>query len=200
MSNRIDELIEEIRKLEEELEAEFKRKREEFHFIVEQRRVRFAEEVMRLQQQLKTGLFRYLTRAHPLNILTAPVIYSGFVPFALLDLFLWVYQTACFPIYGIPRVKRSEYLFFDRADLPYLNAIERFNCFYCAYANGLAAYTREIAARTEQYWCPIKHARRIRAAHDRYPRFFEYGDAESYRKGLERMRRRYEEQAEEGSH
>jgi len=199
MANRIDELIEEIRKLEEELEAEFKRKREEFHFIVEQRRVRFAEEVMRLQQQLKTGLFRYLTRAHPLNILTAPVIYSGFVPFALLDLFLWVYQTACFPIYGIPRVKRSEYLIFDRDDLPYLNAIERFNCFYCAYANGLAAYTREIAARTEQYWCPIKHARRIRAAHDRYPRFFEYGDAESYRKGLERMRRRYEEQAGEGS-
>ena len=197
MTNRIDELIEEIRKLEEELEAEFKRKREEFHFIVEQRRVRFAEEVRRLQQQLKTGLFRYLTRAHPLNILTAPVIYSGFVPFALLDLFLWVYQTACFPIYGIPRVKRSEYLFFDRTDLPYLNAIERFNCFYCAYANGLAAYTREIAARTEQYWCPIKHARRIRAAHDRYPRFFEYGDAESYRKGLERMRRRYEEQAGE---
>ena len=199
MANRIDELIEEIRKLEEELEAEFKRKREEFHFIVEQRRVRFAEEVMRLQQQLKTGLFRYLTRAHPLNILTAPVIYSGFVPFALLDLFLWVYQTACFPIYGIPKVKRSEYLIFDRDDLPYLNAIERFNCFYCAYANGLAAYTREIAARTEQYWCPIKHARRIRAAHDRYPRFFEYGDAESYRKGLERMRRRYEEQAGEGS-
>jgi len=40
------------------------------------------------------------------------------------------------------------------------------------YENGLAGYFREIAARTEQYWCPIKHARRIKAAHGRYPRFF----------------------------
>jgi hypothetical protein len=81
---------------------------------------------------------------------------------------------------------------FDRGDLPYLNAMEKFNCFYCSYANGLAGYFREVAARTEQYWCPIKHARRIRNAHQRYPRFFEYGDAESYRKGLERLRRQFE--------
>ncbi len=195
MTQRIDELIEEIEKLERELETEFRKKREELHSLAERERVRFAEEVMLLQQRLKKGLYRYLTQAHPLNLLTAPVIYSGFVPFALLDLFLWIYQAACFPIYGIPKVRRSEYLHFDRADLPYLNAIERFNCFYCAYANGLAAYAREIAARTEQYWCPIKHARRIRAAHDRYPRFFEYGDAESFRKGLEKLRKGYAEDA-----
>jgi hypothetical protein len=194
MANRIDELIGEIRRLEEELEAELEKKREAFHSLVEGKRVRFAEEVMRLQQHFKTGLYRYVTGAHPLNLLTAPIIYAGFVPFLLLDLFLWVYQSACFPIYGIPRARRSEYLVFDRSDLPYLNAIERFNCFYCAYANGLAAYAREIAARTEQYWCPIKHARRIRAAHGQYPRFFEYGDAESFRKGLEKLRKEYAEQ------
>ena len=194
MANRIDELIEELRKLEGELEAEIKRKREEFHSLVEGERVRLAEEVMRLEQRVKGGLFRYVTGARPLNLLTAPVIYAGFVPFLLLDLFLWIYQSTCFPIYGIPRARRSEYLVFDRGDLPYLNAIERFNCFYCAYANGLAAYAREIAARTEQYWCPIKHARRIRAVHNRYPRFFDYGDAESFRKGLERLRKEYNEQ------
>jgi hypothetical protein len=193
MTHRIDELIQKIKELEEEMEIEFKTKREEFQFIIEEKRVRFAEEVTRQHRRLKTGLYRYITRAHPLNILTAPVIYSGFVPFLLLDLFLWVYQRACFPIYAIPRVRRSEFLVFDRTDLPYLNAVERFNCFYCSYANGLAGYVREIAARTEQYWCPIKHARRLRAGHDRYPRFFEYGDAESYRKGLERLRKEYEE-------
>jgi hypothetical protein len=193
MTHRIDELIQKIRELEEEMEIEFRTKREEFQFIIEEKRVRFAEEVARQQRRLKTGLYRYITRAHPLNILTAPVIYSGFVPFLMLDLFLWIYQIACFPIYGIPRVRRSEFLVFDRTDLPYLNAVERLNCFYCSYANGLAGYVREIAARTEQYWCPIKHARRIRAAHERYPRFFKYGDAESYRKGLERLRKEYEE-------
>jgi hypothetical protein len=189
MTHRVDELIRKIRELEEELEIEFKNRREEFEFIIEEKRVRFSEELTRQHRRLKTGLYRYITRAHPLNVLTAPVIYSGFVPFLMLDLYLWIYQTSCFPIYGIPKVARSEYLVFDRTDLPYLNAVERFNCFYCSYANGLAAYAREIAARTEQYWCPIKHARRIRAAHGRYSRFFEYGDAESYRKGLERLRK-----------
>jgi len=83
---------------------------------------------------------------------------------------------------------RSDYLVLDRGDLPYLNILERFNCFYCGYANGLMGYAREISARTEQYFCPIKHARRILAAHEHYPSFFEYGDAESYRLGLERLR------------
>ncbi len=196
MPHRIDELISRIRELQEELEAEFNQRREEFHFIIEEKRVRFAEEVARQQRRLKTGLLRYLIEARPLNVLTAPVIYSGFVPFILLDIFLSLYQAICFPIYGIPKVRRAEYLIFDREDLPYLNLIEKFNCFYCSYGNGLMAYGREIAARTEQYWCPIKHARRIKAAHERYPRFFEYGDGESYQKGLERLRREYEKKGD----
>jgi len=77
-------------------------------------------------------------------------------------------------------------------ELPYLNVIEKFNCFYCSYANGLASYVREIGARTEQYWCPIKHARRIRDAHTHYNRFFAFGDAESFARGLERLRKELE--------
>ncbi len=195
MSQTIDDLILKIKELQEELEAEFKKKREQFEFIIEEKRVRFADEVARQQRRLKTGWLRYIIEARPLNLLTAPVIYAGFVPFALLDLFLGLYQAICFPIYGIPKARRSEYLVFDREDLPYLNWIEKFNCFYCAYGNGLMAYGREIAARTEQYWCPIKHARRIKAAHEQYPRFFEYGDAESYQKGLERLRQQYAAEA-----
>ena len=191
MNQQIDELIRKIQTLEEELEAELKRKRDEYQFIIEEKRVRFAEEVARQQRRFKTGLLRYLVTSRPQNLLTAPIIYAGFVPFLLLDLFLTSYQALCFPIYGIPKVKRSEYMVFDREDLPYLNIVEKFNCFYCSYGNGLAAYFREIAARTEQYWCPIKHARRLRSAHSSYPRFFEFGDAESYLKGLERIRKEY---------
>lgn len=188
MSPNIDDLIGKMHDLEEELEVEYRKKREQFDFIVKEKRVRFAEEIARQQRRLRTGLIRYILEARLLNILSAPLIYAGFIPFVMLDLFFLLYQTICFPIYGIPKVKRAEYLIFDREDLPYLNIIEKFNCFYCSYGNGLMAYGREIAARTEQYWCPIKHARRIRAAHDRYPRFFEFGDAESYKKGLERLR------------
>jgi len=192
MDYRIDEIIDRIKALEEELETEFEKKRAEFHLIIEEKRVRFAQEVVEQQRRLKTGALRYIVEAQPLAILTAPVIYSGFIVFLLLDIFVTSYQTVCFPVYGIPKVRRRDYLVFDREDLPYLNMIEKFNCFYCSYGNGLAAYLREVAARTEQYWCPIKHARRILSPHPRYSRFFEYGDAESFRKGLERLRTEYE--------
>lgn len=129
-------------------------------------------------------------------LLTAPLIYAGWIPFLLLDLFVTLYQAICFPIYGITKAKRGDYLVFDREGLKYLNAIEKFNCFYCSYCNGVAAFAREIAARTEQYWCPIKHARRLRAPHERYPQFFDYGDAEAYRLGLERLRKQYEDRTD----
>lgn len=188
MNQTIDDLIRRMHELEEELEGEYRKRREEFDFIIKEKRVRFAEEIARQQRRFKSGLFKYLLEAKFLNILSAPLIYSGFIPFLLLDLFLMTYQGICFPIYGIPKVVRADYLIFDRKDLPYLNIVEKFNCFYCSYGNGLMSFAHEIAARTEQYWCPIKHARRIRAAHSHYPRFFEYGDAVSYRKGLERLR------------
>ena len=186
--SRIEDLIDQMRELEAQTQLEFDKRRDDFAFTVEERRIRFSEEVSQLQRGLKTGLFKYITGSTLLKVITAPVIYAGVVPMVLLDLFLWLYQSICFPVYGIPKVKRSDYLELDRGDLPYLNVIEKMNCAYCGYANGLASYFREISARTEQYWCPIKHARRIQAAHNRYPMFFEYGDAESYRLGLERLR------------
>jgi len=186
--SRIDELIERIRELEEEMQSEFDRRRDDFRFVVEARRMQFSEEVVALQRISRVGLFKYITGASLASWLVSPVIYSGFVPMALFDLFLFVYQAICFPVYKISKVARSDYLVLDRGDLPYLNALEKFNCFYCGYANGLMAYGREVAARTEQYFCPIKHARRIVAAHEHYHGFFEYGDAESYRHGLERLR------------
>lgn len=189
MKQRIDELLARIQSLQDELEEEYRRTREEWAT----RKAELAEEFARQQRRYKTGLFRFLVRSRLLVVLTAPVIYAGWVPFLLMDLFVTLYQHLCFPIYGIPKVKRSEYLVFDREDLPYLNLIEKFNCFYCSYGNGVAAYTREVSARTEQYWCPIKHARRVRAAHDRYPKFFDYGDAEAFKQGLNRLRRQYDD-------
>jgi hypothetical protein len=99
-----------------------------------------------------------------------------------------VYQLVCFPVYGIPKVRRVDYFVFDRHHLAYLNAIEKLNCAYCSYANCLIAYVREIAARTEQYWCPIKHARRVIGAHARYATFDDYGNAEGYQKRAAELR------------
>ncbi len=189
MNKNIDELLARIRTLQDELEEEYCRTRDEWA----QKKQELADEFLRQQRRYKTGLFRFLLRTRFLVALTAPVIYLGWIPFLLMDLFVSIYQAICFPIYRIPKVRRADYLVFDRQDLPYLNIIEKFNCFYCSYGNGVAAYTREVAARTEQYWCPIKHARRVRAAHERYPNFFDYGDAEAFQQGLNRLRKQYED-------
>lgn len=191
MTPPLDELLDRLRTLQDEIEAEYLRAREDWG----RRRDALADEFQRQQRRYKVGLFRYLSRTRALVALTSPVIYMGWIPFLLMDLFVTLYQALCFPVYRIPKVRRADFLVFDRADLPYLNALERFNCFYCSYGNGVAAYTREVAARTEQYWCPIKHARRIRQAHERYPHFFDYGDAEAYRAGLNRLRQQYEDDA-----
>ena len=189
MRPRIASIAAKIRSLEDELDSEIAERRAELRFTIHQRKVRFEEEVQRRHRELKTRLLRYVLGARPLFVITAPVIYSVAIPLLLLDLFATAYQAICFPVYGIGKVDRSKYLAFDRRHLAYLNALEKLNCEYCSYANGLIAYVREIAARTEQYWCPIKHAIRVRATHEHYRRFLDYGDAKAYRDELQDLRR-----------
>jgi hypothetical protein len=127
MTHRIDELIVKIKELVEEMEIEFQRKREELLTRIDRKCFRLSEEVALQPRRFKQGEVRFLIEARLLNILTAPVIYSGFIVFVLLDLLVFVYQGICFPVYGISKTKRSDYLVFDRVDFPYPNAIEKFN-------------------------------------------------------------------------
>ena len=177
-----------IRTLERELEAALAKRRVELNYKVQDGVVQFEHEVIERHRLLKARLLKYVFDARPAMILTAPAIYALIIPFALLDLFVALYQAVCFPVYGIPRVRRSDYFAFDREQLAFLNAVEKINCAYCAYANGLLGYVREIASRTEEYWCPIKHARRVLGTHPRYASFVDYGDADAYRHDLESLR------------
>ena len=188
MNPKISELLARIQQMELEIEQEMKRKRAELQADFEETRVKFEHEVLEQQRRFKTGLLKYMLSTDLRTALTAPIIYAVFFPMVLLDISVTVYQHVCFRAYGIPRVKRSDYFVFDRAHLAYLNLIEKINCAYCSYGNGLMAYAREIVARTEQYWCPIKHARKIMAAHPYYTGFVDFGDAESYKQELERLR------------
>lgn len=181
MNEHIKTLMDKIKLLQSELEAEIAQQRAEFHYGLEQGRIVFEAEIRRHHQELQTKLLAYIKDARPLVILTAPVIYAVIIPFALLDIMVTLYQAVCFPAYGIEKVKRSDYLIFDRQYLAYLNTLEKLNCAYCSYGNGVIAYVREVAGRTEQHWCPIKHARRAIGAHDHYRDFLDYGDADAYR-------------------
>jgi hypothetical protein len=188
MDTLVDDLTRKIRELEAQMDAHIARRRAELRIGMERGLIVFEEEVLRRHRELKTALLSYIWNANLLVIVTAPVIYAMIVPLVLLDLFVSVYQTICFPVYGIPKVRRADYFVFDRHHLAYLNALEKLNCAYCSYANGLIAYVREIAARTEQYWCPIKHARRVIGSHARYAKFDDYGDAEGYQNRAAELR------------
>lgn len=188
MISQLDTLMEKLRSVEAEIEVEMAKRREELRFRIENQRIIFEREVLEAQRAIKTRLSRYLLDAHPLSVLTAPVIYSMLIPIVALDLTVLLYQTICFPVYGIPKVRRRDYLVFDRHHLAYLNAIEKLNCAYCSYANGMVAFVREVAARTEIYWCPIKHARRMLGPHPYYQGFADFGDAEGFRGKLEALK------------
>jgi hypothetical protein len=184
MSEPIATLLLKIQSLESELETELAKRRAGFRFGLERGRIAFEEEVRRRHLELKCSLLKYVRTARPLVALTAPFIYGLIVPIALLDFTVFIYQAICFRAYGIAPVRRRDYFVFDRHHLAYLNVLEKFNCAYCSYANGAIGFIRDVAARTEQHWCPIKHARRVIGTHEQYREFLEYGDAEAYGKWL----------------
>ena len=188
MSDAISELVAKIRELEGQLEVELAARRVDLNYRIEEERVIFEEDVARLHRKLRTTLRSYIKSSGLLAALTVPFIYAVIIPFVLLDVFVATYQAVCFPVYGIPKVRRRDYIIFDRQHLGYLNYIEKLNCAYCSYGNGLIAYVSEIVSRTEQYWCPIKHSRRIAGAHRRYSNFVDYGDAGAYQQQLEGLR------------
>lgn len=181
MKPSIERISEQLAALQEKLQAELHEKSSELYVNVQTGRIEFERKLREKNRALKIGLAKYFAKARPMVVLTAPIIYSLIIPFALLDIFVTIYQWLCFPFYGIPKVKRSAYFNYDRMKLDYLNIVEKLNCAYCSYGNGVIAYVREVAARTEQRWCPIKHARKRLDMHGRYPLFTEYGDGEQYR-------------------
>jgi hypothetical protein len=190
MSRYADRIVTNVREAEAALSRDVHVQRRRWRYQVRRGRIWFDEEARRAQRRLKQGIPAFLRESSLLNLLTTPIIYSLALPLLLLDLWVTAYQWTCFPIYRIARVKRRTHFVIDRHKLAYLNTIEKVHCLYCSYANGLITYVREITARTEQYWCPIKHSRPIAAPHAHYQLFFDYGDAAGYRKGLSGIRTR----------
>lgn len=179
---RIEFYTRKIKLLEQELEVELAKHRAGLRYGIEHGRAVFEEEILRRHRELQVSLMSYITKARLKIVLTAFIIYPLIVPLFLLDICVSIYQALCFPVYGITKVKRDDYFIFDRTHLAYLNILQKFNCAYCSYANGLIGYVREIAGRTEAYWCPIKHAKKVMSAHEQYAQFSDYGDAEAFQK------------------
>ena len=193
MKDTFREIRSRMDELEQQLRLELAAKQEEFRYTVEKKKVRFSREVQEAHRALVMRWTAYAYESGVFKILTIPIIWFALVPAVFLDFFVALYQLICFPVYGIPMVRRSDYIVIDRHRLRYLNWVEKCNCIYCGYFNGLMAYLREIAGRTEQYWCPIRHSRLPKSTHSRYDRFVDYGDAEGYRRELGDIRKDFDD-------
>jgi hypothetical protein len=188
MDSRISALLDKLRDIEDELEATLEQRRADMHYQIHDGKIAFEKAFLAEHRRLKIGLLSFLRQSSFGSFLTAFVVYLLGIVLVLLDVVLAIYQLVCFPIWNIPRVRRADYIVIDRHHLAYLNIVQKINCVYCGYANGLIALLREVASRTEQYWCPIKHAIRIKGAHRGYNKFAEFGDARDFQERLESLR------------
>ncbi|GBH31085.1 hypothetical protein [Sphingobium xenophagum] len=186
MNEKVSQILFQIHQLEQDLRDEMAQAPSPPQILEKIRRL--EGDLLLEQRALRTRLLSYIAGAQLSSIVTAPVIYSMVIPILLLDLWATLFQHICFRAYKIPRVRRSDFIVIDRQYLPYLNLLEKLNCLYCGYGNGVIAYVREIASKTEQYWCPIKHAKLPLGTHHRYSGFADYGDGAVYRERLEALR------------
>lgn len=180
--SKIQELLEEIRIKRELLSEEYEKLKQKYGFSISNGNIKFTDAARKYQEKFRIPLREYVIPKTFRHILSIPFIYGMIIPSVILDIFLFVYQQTAMRLYGIPLVKRREYIKFDRHFLSYLNILQKVNCLYCSYVNGLFSYAVEIAGRTEKYWCPIKAAQRKKWGHEWEQYFADYGDPEGFKK------------------
>ncbi len=180
MHSRIEELIKKIDSLNEALKLEYSRLSKKYGFSFNQKKIVFLDKIKIQNRKFRIPTWKYAVPTDIRHLLSLPFIYMMIIPAIILDVFITVYHLVAFPLYGIPKVKRKDYIIYDRRFLNYLNIIQKIHCLYCSYVIGLFAYAVEIAARTERYWCPIKAAHKPKSYHGWYKDFADYGNPEEW--------------------
>ena len=156
--------------------------KEKYGFSFDRWKIIFAEKYREYNKKFKISVLKYIFFIKFKHLLSIPFIYMVFIPVVILDIVLFIFQQTCFRLYGIPLIKRSDYIVYDRAYLDYLNIIQKMNCLYCAYVNGIFSYAVEIWWRTEKYWCPIKHAKKTKWPNHNWQEYFaDYWDPEGFK-------------------
>jgi len=189
-NSKIKEILEEIEVMKLKLSEEIAKQEKHIFFEIQNGYVRFEKDVFEKQKENMKNLLVWFREIPLLHLFTSPIIYAMVIPAILLDIILFIYQQVVFRIYKFRLIKRSEYIIYDHQYLGYLNPIEKIHCIYCSYFNGLMQYASAIASRTEFYFCPIKHAKKVAYEHDYYAMYFEYGDGDEYQTKLKELRDR----------
>jgi hypothetical protein len=190
MNDKIKNMIEEIEALKLKLGEEIAQHEGDISYEIQNGYVQFEKEVLNKQKENMKNLLAWFKDIPLLHLLVSPLVYGMFIPAILFDIILFIYQQVVFRVFKFKFIKRSDYILFDRQYLGYLNSIEKLNCLYCSYFNGLMQYAAAIAGRTELYFCPIKHAKKIAYKHEFYNTFLPYGDGDLYQKKLKKLRKK----------
>lgn len=180
MDSKIKKIQQAINELEIALEQEYTLLAEKYGFSIKEKRIEFLQHFKDKNKAFRVPAWKYAIPSNIRHVLSVPFIYMMIIPTVILDLFLTVYNWTALPLYHIPSVKRADFIVYDRQFLDYLNWIQKLNCLYCTYVNGLFAYAVEIGGRTERYWCPIKAAQKPRARNNWYNDYADYGNPEEW--------------------
>jgi len=139
-----------IRLAKREIEREIAKDRIGFQYGMEKGKELFDKELERLHRKLKIGAWDYIKKAGFWVLATAPIIYSGILFIAFLDVYITICRYVCFRSCKIADTKRNGYYIFERAYLEFLNFIQMINCAYCSYGNGLMAHVGAILIEVEK--------------------------------------------------
>lgn len=61
-----------------------------------------------------TNVLAYLRTTRMSVLLIAPIVYAVSLPFLLLDAWVWLDQALCFPVFGMSKARRGDYMVLDR--------------------------------------------------------------------------------------
>ncbi len=192
MSDRIREMIEEIEAMKVKLGEEIAQEEKDISYEIQNGYVKFEKEVFDRQKENMKHLLAWFSEIPFLHLLSSPLVYAMIIPALFLDIMLFIYQKVVSRVFHLEFNKRNDYIVFDRQYLGYLNVIEKFNCLYCSYFNGLMQYASSIASRTELFFCPIRHAKKIAYRHEYYDAYLIYGDGEKYQEELKELRKKFQ--------
>ena len=180
MNQSIKDLLVKINDLNKKLSSKYNQLAVKHGFSLVGKKIVFLQEFRKRNKGFKIPTWKYFVPKNIRHLLSMPFIYLMVVPVIILDIFITIYHLVVFSLYHIPKVKRSDFIVYDRKFLDYLNVIQKIHCLYCSYANGLFAYAVEVAGRTERYWCPIKAAHKPKFNHGWYSEFADYGNPKEW--------------------
>ena len=124
MDSKIKKILEKMDEMNAVLEKEYARLAEKYGFFFQQKRVVFLQKIRERNKRFKMPTWKYAIPKSIRHLISLPFIYVMIFPVVILDIFITIYQWCAFPLYGIPKVKRSDYIVYDRKFLDYLNIIQ----------------------------------------------------------------------------